>query len=295
MKHIFLNLKRFDITPELGGVNRLAEPARWGETVASSIRGVAEKYADVAEFAAVPPGGAPRGRLPPAPRAARCRSAARASTGRTPPRAATSAPSPPTAPGSSVAKAIGLRLRAHRPLRGARLTRPGILAEAGVDRTTRPHVNRILNQEIQAARRRAGLTVLYCIGEKSEEQDALAARAGGASSTMGLDGRGQEPGWSSPTSPSGPSAPARPPPTSPTSTKIARFVKERTGGLDVVYGGGLKADNAEMLASIAEIDGGLIALTRFSGEIGFYPDEYLDIIRLVSGQVRTEETHETGL
>ena len=28
MKHIFLNLKRFDITPELGGVNRLAEPAR---------------------------------------------------------------------------------------------------------------------------------------------------------------------------------------------------------------------------------------------------------------------------
>ena len=40
--------------------------------------------------------------------------------------------------------------------------------------------------------------------------------------------------------------------------KIARFVKERTGGLDVVYGGGLKADNAAMLASIADIDGGLI-------------------------------------
>ena len=33
-----------------------------------------------------------------------------------------------------------------------------------------------------------------------------------------------------------------------------------------------------MLASIPEIDGGLIALTRFSGEIGFYPDEYLAII-----------------
>ena len=52
---------------------------------------------------------------------------------------------------------------------------------------------------------------------------------------------------------------------------IARFVKERTGGMDVVYGGGLKTDNAEMLASIDEIDGGLIALTRFSGEIGWYP------------------------
>ena len=67
-------------------------------------------------------------------------------------------------------------------------------------------------------------------------------------------------------------------------TMIARFVKERTGGMDVVYGGGLKTDNAEMLASIDEIDGGLIALTRFSGEIGWYPDEYLEIIRTYLGK-----------
>ena len=46
-------------------------------------------------------------------------------------------------------------------------------------------------------------------------------------------------------------------------------------GKDIVYGGGLKQDNAEMLASIDEIDGGLIALTRFQGEIGYYPEEYL--------------------
>ena len=67
-------------------------------------------------------------------------------------------------------------------------------------------------------------------------------------------------------------------------TKIARFVKEVTGGIDVVYGGGLKVDNAEMLASIEEIDGGLIALTRFQGEIGFYPDEYIEIIRTYLGK-----------
>ena len=52
----------------------------------------------------------------------------------------------------------------------------------------------------------------------------------------------------------------------------------------MAYGGGLKADNAEMLASISEIDGGLIALTRFAGEIGFYPEEYLEIIRLYLGK-----------
>ena len=50
--------------------------------------------------------------------------------------------------------------------------------------------------------------------------------------------------------------------------------------MPVVYGGGLKEENAAMLSSIDEIDGGLIALTRFSGEIGFYPDEYLRIIDL---------------
>ena len=61
---------------------------------------------------------------------------------------------------------------------------------------------------------------------------------------------------------------------------IAAFIKEKTGGMPVVYGGGLKKDNAAMLASIPEIDGGLIALTRFQGEIGFYPDEYLEIIRI---------------
>jgi len=42
----------------------------------------------------------------------------------------------------------------------------------------------------------------------------------------------------------------------------------------------LKEENASMLASIDEIDGGLIALTRFSGDIGFYPEEYLNIIKL---------------
>ncbi len=72
--------------------------------------------------------------------------------------------------------------------------------------------------------------------------------------------------------------PGKTPADRPYIEKIARFVKAHTGGIDVVYGGGLKADNAAMLASIPEIDGGLIALTRFSGEIGFYPDEYLAII-----------------
>ena len=40
MKYIFLNLKRFDIPPELGGVNRLAPTPKWGWAV---VTGVQEK------------------------------------------------------------------------------------------------------------------------------------------------------------------------------------------------------------------------------------------------------------
>ncbi|MDD5077317.1 MAG: triosephosphate isomerase, partial [Sphaerochaetaceae bacterium] len=48
----------------------------------------------------------------------------------------------------------------------------------------------------------------------------------------------------------------------------------------LVYGGGLKRENAESIGSIAALDGGLIALTRFTGNIGFYPEEYIEIVDL---------------
>ena len=52
--------------------------------------------------------------------------------------------------------------------------------------------------------------------------------------------------------------------------------------------GKLKEDNAAMLAGIDEIDGGLIALTRFRGEIGFYPEEYLNIVSTYMNAKRGE-------
>ena len=136
-------------------------------------------------------------------------------------------------------------------------------------------------EEIKAAVA-AGLSVLYCIGESAEEQERWqevlkeqldTGLAGVDKSKVTI---AYEPIWSI--------GPGKTPADKPYITKIAKFVKEQTGGMDVVYGGGLKTDNAAMLASIPEIDGGLIALTRFAGEIGFYPEEYLDIIRLYMGK-----------
>ena len=46
----------------------------------------------------------------------------------------------------------------------------------------------------------------------------------------------------------------------------------------VVYGGGLKEANAEEIAGVATIDGGLVALTRFSQPIGFDPDDLRIIV-----------------
>ncbi len=38
MKHIFLNLKRFDVPTEYGGVNRIADIGRWGAYIVQSTQ-----------------------------------------------------------------------------------------------------------------------------------------------------------------------------------------------------------------------------------------------------------------
>ena len=136
-----------------------------------------------------------------------------------------------------------------------------------------------------AAAYEAGLKTIICIGETEQQReegktiDVCSAQIMGsvpenadASNTV----IAYEPVWAI--------GPGKTPPDKAYITKIGAFVKDATGGMDVVYGGGLKQDNAKMLASIPEIDGGLIALTRFQGDIGFYPEEYLEIIRIYMGR-----------
>lgn len=60
---------------------------------------------------------------------------------------------------------------------------------------------------------------------------------------------------------------------------IKKIVRENFGFEPaVVYGGGLKEENAGTISKIGSIDGGLVALTKFSGEIGFYPEDLKIII-----------------
>ena len=278
MKHLYLNLKRFDVPVEYGGVNRIAPLKDWGSYIVSHTQDGLKKYdPSQVEFVQYFPEahilGAVSALCENSPAQVGCQGVYRMNTAVGGNFGAFTTNRP-----ASIAKAMGCTstIIGHCEERN---DKAGILAEAGVTDTAA--VNRLLNQEIRLAVEQ-GLTVLYCIGEKSEEQERWQQVLGDQLKT-GLDGVdtskvviAYEPIWSI--------GPGKTPAGKEYITKIAKFVKEVTGGLDVVYGGGLEVDNAEMLASIDEIDGGLIALTRFQGEIGFYPDEYLEIIKTYLGK-----------
>ena len=279
MKHIYLNLKRFDIVPERGGVNRLAAPDAWGEAVASSIRPVAERYQDVAEFAAF---------LPEAHLIGACRAAKASPLGI----GSEGVHFADTAKGGNFGAFTKLRTANSVAQLGCTWTLIGhceermqlraLMGEAGADPEEIEHASdRILAREVEAAQK-AGLKVLFCMGERTEEQESW-EEVLSRQVTEGLRGAdlanvrvAYEPVWSI--------GPGKTPADAPYIQKVARLIKSCVPGVDVVYGGGLKADNAQMLAGIDEIDGGLIALTRFTGEIGFYPDEYAEIVDLYLGK-----------
>ena len=280
MKHIFLNLKRFDIPREQGGVNSIAEPSQWGGYIVSSTQDGVKKLKEAAgedtEFVMYFPEAhilpAVQAKTQDSPLTVGCQSVYREDVAAGHNFGAFTA--------NRTAKAMkalgcGSVLIGHCEERN---DKAGILAEAGVTDTAA--VNRLLNQEVRRAVE-AGLTVLYCIGEKAEEQERWQEVLKEQIET-GLEGVDRakvviayEPVWAI--------GPGKIPPDQAYITKIADYVKEVSGGMDVVYGGGLKQDNAKMLSEIGSIDGGLIALTRFAGEIGFYPEEYLEIAGIYLG------------
>ncbi|WP_296038920.1 triose-phosphate isomerase family protein [uncultured Enterocloster sp.] len=273
MKHIFLNLKRFDVPKEYGGVNAIAPVKTWGSYIVDQTQKELMEYeTENVEFAMFFPEAhvltAAGALCEGSPVKVGCQGVFRQDTA-----VGGNFGAFTTSRTANAARALGCScvLIGHCE---ERKDKAGILAAGGGDPSA---VNKILNQEIREAVR-AGLKVLYCIGETSEEQprwqEVLRTQLeeGLKDVDKGCVTIAYEPVWAI--------GPGKTPPDKEYIQKIGAFVKEITGGMDVVYGGGLKQDNAAMLASVPDMDGGLIALTRFSGEIGFYPEEYLEIVKL---------------
>ena len=278
MKHIFLNLKRFDVPVSLGGVNRLASISEWGGHIVRCTQEALKGFdAGEAEFIQYFPEAhlfqAVAARCADSPVQIGCQSVYRMNTAVGGNFGAFTSNRPVSA---MTAMGVNHTIIGHCEERNDKL---GILAEAGVEDAAA--VDRILNQEIRLAVE-GSMKVLYCVGERDTELDRWdevlrrQLEIGLAGVDLSRVIVAYEPIWSI--------GPGKTPAGRDYITKAARWIKEVAGGVDVVYGGGLKADNAEMLASIPEIDGGLIALTRFQGEIGFYPDEYIEIIRRYLGK-----------
>lgn len=276
MKYICLNLKRFEVPRELGGVNSLAPVREWGAQVVAQTQEGLCAHQDKARFIQY----LPEAHLLPAlgaldsdaPLALGCQGLHWQDI----------------APGGNFGAFTSLRPAAAMRALGVqsaiighceeRRAKADLLKAAGV--TDFAAVNTVLNQELRCAAK-AGMSMLYCIGEQAEERgrwrEVLRAQLQEGLRDVPREGLmiAYEPVWAI--------GPGKTPPDRETIQETARFIKAETGGLPLLYGGGLKADNAAMLASIPEVDGGLIALTRFAGEIGFYPDEYLHIIDIYLG------------
>ena len=168
MKYIFLNLKRFDIPPELGGVNRLAPMPKWGAAV---VTGVQEKLCPLVGECRFPiffPEAhilkAAAALMPDSSVELGCQGVFRQDT----------------AVGGNFGAFTTGRTAHAAAVMGCQWTmighceerrdKAGILAEAGVQDSAA--VNRILNQEVRRAAE-AGLNVLYCIGETAEDRKSV--------------------------------------------------------------------------------------------------------------------------
>ena len=172
-----------------------------------------------------------------------------------------------------------------------------ILSRLDNDEAARKKVNDtldiIINEEVLCALNQE-MNVLLCVGETAEERgegdfeeqkprietvlrDQLLLNLKGVQEPMAGQEIviGYEPRWAI--------GPGKTPPGAEyigfVSTHIKSVVKEEYG-FDpvVVYGGGLKEENAAMIAGIDTIGGGLVALTKFTEDIAFEPEGLKKII-----------------
>ena len=295
MPEIYVNLKRFEVAKRLGGLCPLEDPVAWIRSIMDETVQVGLGHVTGVRLVYF----LPEGLIAPARAALAAFSAAEvgdvaigcqgvhwkdiAPGGNfgafTSSRPATAA----AALGASWAM-IGHSEERRAKLEPLQMYEPGIATDAVLQQRASRAVGESLQAQCLCALK-AGLNVLLCVGETAEErgtgsfgeqrprierviEDQLGCALGGIKDALGERrlAIGYEPVWAI--------GPGRTPPDkeyiSFVSSLIRDILRDRLGlSAAIVYGGGLKEENAAMIASIGTIDGGLVGLTRFSGDIGF--------------------------
>ncbi len=295
MRQIFVNLKRFEVPKEKGGLCPQADPAAWIESVIDETVELGLGQQENLQLTYMLPEGLlfpAVSRLQTLPQERRARIAIGVQgvhwddirPGKNFGAFTASLP-------AAAAASLGARwaIIGHSEERKAKLQvletfEPGIGSENELRARAARAVDRLIQAEVGCALD-AGLQVLLCMGETAEErgdgqfeeQKPRIEAVLKAQLEAGLQDAGQalkeqrvvigyEPVWAI--------GPGKTPPGEAYIAFVSGFIKRTARELSgyepaVVYGGGLKEENAAMIAGIESIDGGLVALTRFTGEIGF--------------------------
>jgi len=270
MKHIYLNLKRFDIPKSLHGVNNLTSIDTWAQHIISYIEHMGDKnitvflpelhllealkvcnhvkigaqsihYKDVEQ-------GANFGAF---------------TTYRT----------------ASILRALHVKdvIIGHLEERMG-IEEQNQMGKGNLD------PNLLLNMKMKLAAQQQ-MQILYCVGEKLHEQERKyevikhQLDVGLKDVDLSCVTIAYEPVWAI--------GVGKTPPTKAYIVDIVNYIKSLYP-LNVVYGGGLKLENAAMLGSIDQLDGGLIALTRFGQDFGFYLEDFSDIVEAYLKEAKNE-------